>query len=388
MTTARVILFLGVVPIATARTSLLILTGTQLSQGGALLLGSKWPRVSAQRIPKSPVWCLGGDDGGDGGANHGGRGRNDDENDDDWDDEVVERVLAKYGVESELLPSDMLEAVRAGRLSTMELSNWNNIVANPLTRVLASSAYIRDRLLAEPRLLAVLCIEIGVGSLSTLAAELTARGDKFRKELDFVIANQVLIVLTNLALVLALCPAAAIAAPPAAGSFASWYGRLPGFFLQKGEFSVLDRTACFTSKALQFSLVGALTSAVGQATTMGLVELRTKLNPDDPPAVQLAPVLPTSVVCRCTSFACFSTHTLSMAGFYCASRPTLIRGIALSDSDCLLHVCAQAYATFMAASSNTRYQIVNSFEALVLPMVPGGQVAQTLSSFVLRTCNN
>ena len=42
----------------------------------------------------------------------------------------------------------------------------------------------------------------------------------------------------------------------------------------------------------------------------------------------------------------------------------------------------------MAASSNTRYQLVNSFEALALPAIPGGTAVQTLTSFVVRTLNN
>ena len=49
---------------------------------------------------------------------------------------------------------------------------------------------------------------------------------------------------------------------------------------------------------------------------------------------------------------------------------------------------ASAYAVFMAASSNTRYQVVNSFEGNLLPRLPGGPAAQTLTSFVVRTYNN
>jgi len=133
-----------------------------------------------------------------------------------------------------------------------------------------------------------------------------------------------------------------VAPPPAAGTYAAWSAQLPGFFLQAGEFTAFQRAACFFSKALQFSVVGSFTSAIGQATTLGLVEVRTKLNPEDAPTVELAPVLPTS----------------------------------------------RAYAIFMAASSNTRYQLVNSFEANLLPSVPGGKAVQTTTSFVLRMYNN
>ena len=49
---------------------------------------------------------------------------------------------------------------------------------------------------------------------------------------------------------------------------------------------------------------------------------------------------------------------------------------------------AAAYAVFMGASSNTRYQVVNSLEAYGLPLVPGGPGVQTVVSSVVRTLNN
>jgi len=294
-------------------------------------------RPAALRVPplqtvRSParVWCLadaGGDGGAGGGGAVGGGGGDGEQGGEDGD---------------EWLPADMAGALDAGRIGEAELANWKAVLANPLTKLLAMSAYVRARLLAEPRLPSILAIEVCVGCLSTLAAEKAARGANFRKELDFVLANQVLIVLTNIALVLALTPAAPIAPPPVAGTYAAWSAALPGFFLQAGEYTIGQRAACFFSKAVQFSAVGSLTSAVGQGVTKGLVEARGKLNPEKPPEVELAPVLPT----------------------------------------------AAAYAAFMAASSNTRYQVLNSFEAYCLPAVPGGAAVQTLTSFVVRTLNN
>ena len=290
------------------------------------------------------IHCLAdaGGDGGDSGGVGGGDGRGDgDDNQDGDDDDVdVAGALAKAGVDADSIPADMMSALEAGRIGDAELVNWAKVCENPLTKLLAASAYIRCRLLASPTLPTVLGIEIGVGCLSTLAAEKAARGEKFRQELDFVLANQVLIVLTNIALVLALTPAAAVAAPPAAGTLAASAAALPGFFLQAGEFTAAQRATCFFSKAIQFSAVGSLTSAVGQAVTKGLVEFRTRMNPDNPPQVDLAPVLPT----------------------------------------------AAAYAVFMAASSNTRYQLVNSLEAYGLPALPA--TIRTPTSFIVRTLNN
>jgi len=175
-----------------------------------------------------------------------------------------------------------------------------------------------------------------------MLADKAARGDRFMAEIDFVMTNQLMIMLTNIALVLALTPAAAVAAPAAPGTAAAYFARLPGFFLQKGDFALSQRAACFVSKAAMFSVVGTFTSAGGTLLTKGLLGVRAKQQPDNVPKVELAPVLDTSI----------------------------------------------AYAAFMAASSNTRYQLVNSFEALVLPSMPGGQSARTIVSSIVRTGNN
>lgn len=285
----------------------------------------------------------GSDGGGSGGSGFGDGGGGGDGGDDDGDEEVdVTSMLSDAGLETDQLPNDLMDALKSRRIGPEELSNYKSVLGSPLTRALATSAYIRCRLISEPRLTSVLAIEIFVGCLSTLAAEKAARGDAFRKELDFVLANQVLIVLTNVALVLALTPTAAVAAPPAAGTLGASFAALPGFFAQQGPFTAAQRAACFVSKALQFSAIGSLTSGVGQAVTISLVTARTHMDPDNAPTVQLAPVLPT----------------------------------------------ASAYAVFMAASSNTRYQIVNTIEARYLSAVPGGASAQTIVSFLVRTYNN
>jgi len=254
----------------------------------------------------------------------------------------VPTLLAESGLDAESIPLDVLDALKAGRIGALELANWKAVLANPLTKLLAGMAYIRNRLLADPRLPSVLGIELGVGVCAVFAAEKAARRERFFKELDFVIANQVLICLTNIALVLALTPTAAIAAPAAAGSLAAYMASLPGYFLQEGSFSAGQRAACFFSKAAQFSVVGSMTAAAGQGVTKGLVAMRTALNPESPPEVELAPVLETSA----------------------------------------------AYAMFMAGSSNTRYQLLNSFEGLVLPTLPGGTAAKNVLVAVVRTGNN
>ncbi len=273
---------------------------------------------------------------GEGGGGGGGGGEGDDEAAD------VSAALARAGLEAEQVSADVLAALAEGRIGAKELSNWAKVLEQPLSRLLAHSSYIRDRLLAAPSLMSVIRIEIAVGCISTIAAEKAARGERFLYELDFVLANQALIVLTNLALVCALAPVAPVMPPPTPGTLAAWYGALPGFFLESGAYTASQRAACFFSTAAQFSLVGAVTSSIGQALTLSLAAMRTRLNPDDPPNVELAPIAPT----------------------------------------------AKAFAQFMAVSTNTRYQTLNSIEAHVFPILPGGKAVATASRVVLRTYNN
>ena len=275
----------------------------------------------------------GGGGGGGGQSGEGGDGRGD-EPEDEGD---ADAILAKNGLDAASLPDDLLEALRAGRIGAAEMANWAKVAASPLGRVLASLGFVRNRLIAEPRLLTILAIEISLGCICTVLADKAARGDKFLSELDFVLANQLLISLTNTALVLALCPVAPVVAAASGGAAAS-IAKLPGYFLQRGPFTAAQRAGCFAYKAAFFGAVGIGTSAAGQGATMGLVKMRG----DDPktPKVELAP---------------------------------------------LSETCA-AFALFMVYSANTRYQLVNSFEGRLLNKFPAA--AQTAIATTVRTLNN
>ena len=252
-----------------------------------------------------------GGGGGGGGAISDGSG---DGGGDEDDDTTPEAALSKAGLDADSLPDDVLAALRAGRIGASELVNWNSIVDNPVCRMLAASAFLRNRLLASPQLVSVLGIEITLGLASVLAAEKSARGKNFAKEIDFVLANAMLIVVTNIFIVLALTPAAAIAAPPAAGTYSAWASQLPGFFLQPGSFTPVQRASCFLTKAALFSVLGAGSSSIGQGATLALVDMRTKLNPEDAPTVKLAPVLPTAAAFA--TFMAFSSNTRCAATTY------------------------------------------------------------------------
>ena len=297
------------------------------------------PRCAQKLHFASIIMCTdGGDDEGGGGGGSGDGGGDDEVgggggDDDEASDRGETNALA--GANPDNLPADLLEALEAGRIGGSEISNWKAAVANPLMRVLALSSYARARLLADPRLPTVLAVEIFVGCAATLAAEKSARGDRFRYELDFVLANQMLVLLTNLALVLALAPAASLAAPTVAGSLGALSASLPAFALQVGEFTALQRVASYSSRAVHFSFIGCATSLVGQASTLGLLRARSLFRDEPMPEVDMAPALPT----------------------------------------------AAAYGSFMALSASSRYQLVSALEALPW-------AGRTLTSCVARTFNN
>uniref|UniRef100_A0A7S0LII3 Protein RFT1 homolog n=1 Tax=Coccolithus braarudii TaxID=221442 RepID=A0A7S0LII3_9EUKA len=309
---------------------------------------SATPRCTAVRVGISRRLCSmqalasAGDGGGDGigggGIGDGGSAwGSDGESEDNGEDAAA--LLSNKGIDPESLPDDLLRAVREGRIGSTEMDNWLAVCSSPLARSLSAIGFVRNRLLAEPRLLPVLGIELGLGCTCTMLADRAARGAQFLPEFDFVLANQVLIALTNTALVFALCPAAPVG-KPGTGAASALLSSLPGYFMQGGAFSPMQRAMCFGYKAAFFAAVGVGTSAAGQATTMGLIRLRGLLQPGSGPQVELAPISET----------------------------------------------AANYALFMSVSSNTRYQLVNSFEGRLLGLLPPR--SRSLVSVGVRTYNN
>ena len=104
---------------------------------GALLLPTRRPYSARPLVrPVRHTWCIADGGGGAGGpvsGSGGGGGGGDDDGDED------------------LLPSELLAALEAGRIGATELANWKNVISNPFTKALAASTFIRNRLLAEPR---------------------------------------------------------------------------------------------------------------------------------------------------------------------------------------------------------------------------------------------
>jgi len=163
-------------------------------------VGRSRSAVSSRSPPLSLTASLALDLGGNGGraggtggrsGGGGGGGRGDWSGGDEGEGSEAPGILADVGLNPESVPADVLEALYAGRIGLAEMANWKAVLGSPAARLLATVGYVRNRLLAEPRLLTILSIELGLGCVCSFIADYAARGSKFGAEMDFVLANQV-----------------------------------------------------------------------------------------------------------------------------------------------------------------------------------------------------
>lgn len=301
------------------------------------------PRPARVLMASSAVSLGDGDITGGGGAGGGGGGRSDGGRDgggsSDGDDGLsVESVLAEGGLQRDELPVDVQAALASGQLSVAELRNYVVVISNPILRALAGTGgFLRNRLIASPRLATVIGVETAVGLATTMIAEMSARAGKLIDEADFILCDLALVVATNMALVVTLSPAAAIGAAPTVGLRGA-LAKLPAGFLQAGAFTPAQRIGCYIVNAVQFGAIGVASASLGASATKGLVCLREALT-GKRPDVALAPIKSTAL----------------------------------------------AYGSFVAVSSATRYQLVNAIEASLFPRLP---MPTGALSTVLRTGNN
>jgi hypothetical protein len=263
----------------------------------------------------------------------------------------IEVLLDREARSVSSLPTEFQSKIFDGSLEPLELERFFNIekmfFLGAIARIWPA---FRSRLVANPRFLSVMAVELIIGFFSKTAAEMRQRGDSFWSEFDFYLSDIMLELVGDFALVWLLSPTLAVfQASPRTSSIlsalSSQLERLPKFALQAGaSFTPGQRLACLLLKGLQFGLVGFFASIVGHSLTKALVHLRKTLSPQAAQNnVKLAPVLANSI----------------------------------------------SWGTFMALSSNLRYQAVSAIEARALePLLVGSPALLfTAISFLLRFAN-
>ena len=190
---------------------------------------------------------------------------------------------------------------------------------------------------ANDRFMLVMALELAIGCVSKMAAEWRERNSRgaFWKELDFVASDMALEIIGDFTLVYLLSPAAATAAPATSG-IGKMISSLPAYFLAPGAFSVAQRGGAILYKGALFWMVGLAASMIGHGATVSLMKSR---------------------------------------------------GVDVSAMASVLDNSIQ-WGNFMGVSSNLRYQIVNGWEARLLPLLKLNALLDTFVTFSVRFGNS
>lgn len=221
---------------------------------------------------------------------------------------------------------------------------------------------VKDRITADPDFTYKLLVECGLDAAIILGVNYNLRGEDFLAEIDFTLCQLAISLLSDFALVYLLAPTTASTALAKIGAVAStnstnsrstrirrlkaWVEALPAHVFQRSSiststppFTIGHRAGTFLLKAVQYGSVGSTMGFLGTSAVHALIRTRELLDPAfSPPATVQSP-----------------------------------QGVAA------------AWGTFMASSSNVRYNLVNASEDFLYSK---GGVIGKLGSVVLRLANN
>ncbi|KAJ0979570.1 hypothetical protein J5N97_015044 [Dioscorea zingiberensis] len=263
--------------------------------------------------------------GGGGGGNH----EEDDKEEDEFGpvlkfDEIV-REAESRGVE---LPSDMLEAAKTMGIQKVLLERYLDLQASvwPLGIAIKSCSMLRNRMLADPSFLFKIGTEIIIDSCCATFAEVQKRGKDFWAEFELYLADLLVGVVVNVALVGMLAPYARIGQRSVSkgllGRVKHAYDALPSSVFEAERpgcsFSLQQRIGTYFYKGILYGSVGFACGLVGQGIANLIMTAKRTMRKSE----EDIPV------------------------------PPLVKSAAL-------------WGVFLAISSNSRYQIINGLERLV-----------------------
>ncbi|KAF8642123.1 hypothetical protein HU200_067382 [Digitaria exilis] len=306
--------------------------------------------------------------GGGGGDDEPNRGGDGSAPDDDHRGEAL-FVLAQLGRKLESLPADLAAAVENGRVTGEIVRRFNDLEANALFRWLLQFPGFRERLLADDLFLSKIAIEVGIGVLAKLGAEFQKRGEDIVNEIDFVISDVIMAIIADIMLVYIPAPTVSFQPPLArnAGAIASFFHNCPDnafqialggrsfslvqrlgaivspLFICKSFFYQLTAVASLQRNGAKLAGVGAGASLIGTSFSSVLIKARRAFDKGSEDKGEEIPVLATSL----------------------------------------------GYGTYMAISSNLRYQIVAGVleQRMLEPLLHNHKVLLSAVCTVIRTGN-
>ncbi|KNA10507.1 hypothetical protein SOVF_143860 [Spinacia oleracea] len=295
------------------------------------------------------------DNGGNGGGGGGeGNGNGDDEEEKEFGAiltfEEVMRETEKYGA---TLPSDILEAAKTTGIRELILMRYLELQgsAGPLGFLMRHCAMLRNRMLADPAFLFKIGTEIVIDSCCATFAEVQKRGKDFWAEFELYLADLLVGVVVNVALVGMLAPYVRIGRRSASTGFLGGISRacseLPSSVFEAERpgcrFSAKQRMASYLYTGVLQGGVGFGCGIVGQGIANLIMTAKRSIKKSD----EDIPV------------------------------PPLIKSAVL-------------WGAFLAISSNTRYQIINGLERAVEASPLGKNIPPVALAFTVgvRFANN
>ncbi|OWM73706.1 protein RETICULATA, chloroplastic-like [Punica granatum] len=270
----------------------------------------------------------GGDDKNVGGGG-GGEGGGDGEEEEFGPIMKYADVMRETEARGAKLPADMLEAAKTTGLPKVILERYLDLqgLAWPLGFLMKHFAMLRNRMLADPSFLFKVGTEIVIDSCCATFAEVQKRGKDFWAEFELYVADLLVGLVVNVALVGMLAPYARVGKRSVSGAgflgrIQHAYNSLPSSVFEAERpgcsFSVKQRIGTYFFKGVLYGSVGFGCGLIGQGIANLIMNAKRSINKseDDIPV------------------------------------PPLMQSAAL-------------WGVFLAVSSNTRYQIINGLERLV-----------------------
>ncbi|KAK7373808.1 hypothetical protein VNO80_07228 [Phaseolus coccineus] len=299
----------------------------------------------------------GGGEGDGSGGGGDGDGVDDDSHDNEEDefgpilrfDEVMRETQARGAT----LPLDMIEAAKSVGIRKVLLLRYLDLQGSfwPLGFFMKSCSMLRNRMLADPSFLFKIGSEIVIDTCCATFAEVQKRGKDFWAEFELYLADLLVGLVVNVALVGMLAPYARIGKPSISSGFLGRmqkaYSALPSSVFEAERpgcrFSVQQRLGTYFYKGIMYGAVGFACGIIGQGIANMIMTAKRSIKKSE----EDIPV------------------------------PPLIKSAAL-------------WGVFLAVSSNTRYQIVNGLERLVEASPVAKQVPPVALAFTVgvRFANN
>lgn len=343
-------------------------TTVQVKEGGDNIAGKENVRIlgtdqSLKVDNGNGGDSFGGDDNSNGGFNNGGGGGGD-ENGGDGDGEdyeekefgpimKFEEVVRETEARGATLPSDMLEAAKTLGIRKVLLLRYLDLQGSawPLGVAIRSWSMLRNRMLADPSFLFKIGTEIVIDSCCATVAEVQKRGKDFWAEFELYVADLLVGVVVNVALVGMLAPYVRFGQPSSSSGFTGRmlraYNALPSSVFEAERpgcrFSAQQRLATYFYKGIMYCAVGFGCGIVGQGIANMIMTAKRSIKKSE----EDIPV------------------------------PPLIKSAAL-------------WGVFLSVSSNTRYQIINGLERLVEASPVARKVPPVAMAFTVgvRLANN